>query len=143
MVNQVQATLARMESTLINLENDRCAYNYHNDGVHYIKHLIQNIEKQGEEIEEFKIELDATTFKQEDNVDWKPENAKEKEGKMDIEDMDLTSNKRHHSLDLMNVPKEACRSSKENYIVPVDSRKEPVILIPYNDFVWGDQQWKL
>ena len=99
-VNQIQATLARMESKLIKLENDRLANNYRVDGAHYIKRIL-NIEKQGQ-----------ATFFQEDNIDQKMEDAKEKEEKMDIADIYLTYNRTHHLPHLMNVPKEKCKSLK-------------------------------
>ena len=106
-VSQIQATIARMKTRLSNLENGHNGYNYWGEG---------------QAIEECKENFNAATFKHENDINQiehvkevqPAEDAKEEEGKTDIEDMDLTT-----SLVL----------SQED--LSIDS--------PHIDFIFGDQ----
>ena len=77
--------------------------------------IVVGIRGEGQEIVKFKANFDVTTFKQEDNVDEKMEDVKEEEEKVDIEDMDLTTD-------------------------PVRSQEDLSTVIPHIDFIFGDER---
>ena len=66
--------------------------------------------------------------------------AKE-EGKKDIKDLDLVSNRSNYPMDpiVMPIPKEPLISFENKSIVPVVSQEDPSIEIPHIDFIFGDE----
>ena len=71
--------------------------------------------EKGQEIEKFKVKFDPATFKQEDGIYEKMEDVKNEEGKVNNEDMDLTTG-------------------------PVFSQENLSIVIPHIDFIFGDKR---
>lgn len=87
------------------------------------------------------VEDKGATFLSMDSVGQKIVEAKEEQGKTDIEDVVLMSNKPHHPVNLivMKILKEPSESWEENYIAQVVSKEIAVIEVPHIDFIFGDQ----
>lgn len=73
----------------------------------------------------------------------KIEEAKEEEGREDIEDLDLVSNKLYNQVDLivtMNL-EEPYGSSEDKSMAPMVPKEDLTVDAPHIGFILGDESW--